>query len=110
MAKKRPKKPPSCSIIGPHPESDKPGAQGVGIEEVKGLPICFFDWTSFGGEADEPTSVTVQEWDGNDWKVVEVVGYKGRKVADALPLDNKIFRGHFKGERVLTVFKPADKA
>jgi hypothetical protein len=98
-----PKDPPSCTFIGA-------SATGIGLEQARGRQICLHGWTSFGAGDDEATSITIQVWDGKIWEVLEVIGPAGHDVTQAQRLDPKIFQGKYKGERVLTVFKPAEKS
>jgi hypothetical protein len=102
-----PVEPPSCAFIGAE-------ATGIRLEQARGIHICLDAWTSFHGEEQAvDSSLTIQEWTGVAWRLVETIRRGGvappPAAQDALAeLDGKLFPGKYVGERVLALFKPAE--
>src|SRR5438105_267271 len=85
------------------------GTKGIRLDRARGIPICLDEWTSFGGFDQEPTRISIQEWTGDHWEVIQVIAPRGAALDQALRLDPKNFPGRYLRERVLPVYKPPAK-
>jgi hypothetical protein len=108
-AQKRVDNPDPTHKLGNSPLYTGVRAEGIRLDQALGVQICLDCWTNCFDASDEPTMITIQEWKGDRWEVKDVIGLADRKASHALPLDPLRFPGRYKGERVLTVFKPRAK-
>jgi hypothetical protein len=97
--------PPTCTFI-------TTGTEGIRLDQARGIPICLEAWTSFDVEPGVYTTVTIQEWDGGRWTIVEVISPPNvapRDVNVKAVLDTVLFPGKYDGERVLALYKPPEQ-
>jgi hypothetical protein len=83
------------------------GTHAIRLDHARGVPICLGAWTSFGGAAQDPTRIAIQEWSAKKrtWTVIEVIWPHRLEAIHFPPLQPETFAGKYDRERVLTVFK-----
>ena len=101
---------PATSAPDDAPSYKAIGTQAIRLDHARGVPICLGAWTSFGGAAEAPTRIAIQEWSARQrtWTVIEVIWPNMLQVDDFPPLQTEVFAGKYDRERVLTVFKASE--
>lgn len=91
------------------PSYEAVGTRAIRLAHARGVPICLDEWTSFGGVAESPTQIAIQEWSATKrvWAVIEVIRPNTVSPERFPPLNPRNFEGKYDRERVLTVFKKA---